>query len=94
MTDMWSEFALFRILDALEHEVIAATDDEVAGVLAELGMKPGTKGSTALVDLQFGFTFRQMTRDSEDGVETPAADETDGSPASPISPLADTPRSR
>ncbi len=94
MTEMWSKFALLRILDALETEIIAATDDEVAGVLAERGMKPGKKGSVALLDLRSGIPFHPLTRDREDGVEAPAADETNRSPLSSISPMADPPRSR
>ena len=46
------EQQLERLLAALEQELIHADDDELAAVVAELGLKPSMKGSVAL----FGVT--------------------------------------
>jgi len=43
--------ALDRILDALEHELLAASDDEVLAAANELGMRPDMKGSAAFIGL-------------------------------------------
>jgi hypothetical protein len=47
--------ALERILKALEDEIVSASDDEIAEVLAELGMKLGMKGSAATADIRLGW---------------------------------------
>lgn len=43
--------AFERLLVALEAEILAASDEEIAEVLAESGMKLGMKGSASLIAL-------------------------------------------
>jgi hypothetical protein len=53
MTTRWAERALSRILEALEREIVAMPDEEIAAVLDELGMKPAMRGSAAWADLLY-----------------------------------------
>jgi hypothetical protein len=46
------ELGLERVLAALERDLLAASDEELAEVAGELGLKPGMQGSVAL----FGVT--------------------------------------
>ena len=46
------ELGIERLLTALEQELLDASDEEIAAVASELGIKPGMKGSIAL----FGVT--------------------------------------
>jgi hypothetical protein len=69
---------LERLLSALEAEILAASDEEIAEVLAERGMKLGMKGSASLVDL---IDPRGIA-----GAE-PEADVADDGPAAPVLPL-------
>jgi hypothetical protein len=43
--------ALNRILDALERELVAATDEEILEAAKDLGMNPLMKGSAAFLGL-------------------------------------------
>lgn len=47
------ETALERILDALEHELVAASDADILEAANDLGMKPQMKGSAALIGLRY-----------------------------------------
>jgi len=49
---------LTRILEALELELIDATDDEILEAAKELGMDPKMKGSAAFLGLKFPMTWR------------------------------------
>lgn len=53
MKNAYSEQGFERVLLSLERELLAAPDDEIADVAAEIGLKPDMKGSVAL----FGVTF-------------------------------------
>jgi hypothetical protein len=89
---VYSPEALERILAALESEIIAATDDEIAEVLKELGMKPGMKGSAATADIRYRWikarygidafgarSQKDRARSSDgDGAEADAADPREG----------------
>jgi hypothetical protein len=44
-----ADLKLERLLRGIEHELLAASDDEVQAVLDELGIKPEMRGSIALV---------------------------------------------
>jgi hypothetical protein len=46
------ETALDRILDALERELIEATDADILEAADDLGMKPQMKGSAAFIGLR------------------------------------------
>jgi hypothetical protein len=46
------ETALNRILDALERELIDASDEEILEAAKDLGMNPLMKGSAAFLGLQ------------------------------------------
>jgi hypothetical protein len=46
------ETALPRIVEALERELIEASDEEVLEVVRALGMNPGMKGSAAFAGLK------------------------------------------
>ena len=52
MSNSFPELGLERVLAALERDLIAASDEEMAEVASELGLKPGMQGSVAL----FGVT--------------------------------------
>ena len=73
------ETALERILRVLESELIAASDDEIAGVLEELGMKPGMKGSAATADIRYRWLRARYGTDPRrtagERTEPPACDE-------------------
>ncbi len=47
------ETALERILDALEHELVAASDADILEAANDLGMKPQMKGSAAFIGLRY-----------------------------------------
>jgi len=49
---------LTRILQALELELIDATDDEILEAAKDLGMDPRMKGSAAFLGLKFPMTWR------------------------------------
>jgi hypothetical protein len=53
MTGPWPERALGRILDALEREIIAMPDKEIATILAEPGIWPAVPGSTLWAGLRY-----------------------------------------
>ncbi|HEY2591549.1 MAG TPA: hypothetical protein VGI35_08150, partial [Steroidobacteraceae bacterium] len=53
MTTARPELGLERVLAALEHDLLDATDQEIREAANELGMNPTLKGSAAL----FGVTF-------------------------------------
>lgn len=52
------ETALERILDALERELLEATDAEILQAADDLGMKPGMKGSAAFLGLRYSTALR------------------------------------
>lgn len=52
------ETALERILDALERELIEATDADILQAADDLGMKPGMKGSAAFLGLRYSAALR------------------------------------
>ena len=47
------ETALERILDALELELVAASDADILEAANDLGMKPQMKGSAAFIGLRY-----------------------------------------
>jgi len=94
MTDTWPEPALSRILDDLEREILAAPDDEITQVLAELGMRPGMKGSAVLLELRLGLARRRQIGGSEGGPALSPPDDLQSGPAPPIQRSSDAPRSR
>jgi hypothetical protein len=51
MTTNRADLALERLLLGIEGELLEATDDEVLAAAAELGIKPGMKGSIALIGI-------------------------------------------
>jgi hypothetical protein len=55
------ELGFERLLAALERDVLDATDEEILAVANELGMKPGMKGSIALL----GVTFMVQLKDQD-----------------------------
>ena len=63
------EIALDRLIAALEAELLAASDAEIAEVLAERGIKLGSKGSAGLVDLTLPSAFRKEPRVRDDTEE-------------------------
>jgi len=73
---------LTRIIDALEADLIAATDEDIAAVAADLGMKPHMKGSVALFDLIAGGRFGDVAihleapGEQDNGTQLPPDDET------------------
>ena len=58
VTQAFPETALERILDALEHELIGASDAEVLEAADDLGMKPRMKGSAAFLGLRYSAALR------------------------------------
>ena len=59
MTLSWPETALTRILEALEQELLQASDEEIMTVAKELGMNPAMKGSAAFADIRYGVALRR-----------------------------------
>jgi hypothetical protein len=53
------ETALERILDALEHELVAASDADILEAANDLGMKPQMKGSAAFAGLRYSKAMPQ-----------------------------------
>lgn len=49
----FSEVMLDRMLQALEQELLMASDEEVLEAAKELGMDPGMKGSAAFIGLKY-----------------------------------------
>ncbi|HEY4444257.1 MAG TPA: hypothetical protein VGN30_08205 [Steroidobacteraceae bacterium] len=47
------EISLSRLLEALEQELIEASDDEIMAAAADLGMNPRMKGSAAFAGLKY-----------------------------------------
>lgn len=58
MTQTFPETALDRILEALERELVIATDAEILEAAGDLGMKPGMKGSAAFLGLRYSAALR------------------------------------
>ena len=52
------EAALTRVLEALEQELIMASDEEILEAAKELGMNPKMKGSAAFLGLKYAATPR------------------------------------
>jgi hypothetical protein len=50
---VFPETALERILDALEHELIEASDADILEAAHDLGMKPEMKGSAAFLGVRY-----------------------------------------
>ena len=53
VTPLFPETALERILEALERELVAATDEEILEAAHDLGMKPEMQGSAAFLGLRY-----------------------------------------
>ncbi|MGO9801951.1 MAG: hypothetical protein ACLPTM_10000 [Steroidobacteraceae bacterium] len=53
MMRVFPETALERVLEALERELVAATDEELLEAASDLGMQPGMKGSAAFLGLRY-----------------------------------------
>ncbi len=53
----WPELTLERILDGLEQELIAASDQEIQDAARTLGMNPAMKGSAAFIGLRYARRF-------------------------------------
>ena len=51
---------LDRILNALEQELIEASDAELMQAASDLGMKPGMKGSAAFMGLRYSSGLRDF----------------------------------
>jgi hypothetical protein len=47
------EVSLSRLLEALEQELIDASDEEIMAAAADLGMNPAMKGSAAFAGLKY-----------------------------------------
>jgi hypothetical protein len=60
MKNSLPERAFERLLLALERELLAAGDDEIADVAGELGLKPDMKGSVALFGVTFAVDFTKL----------------------------------
>ena len=52
------EVAFTRLLDALECELLEASDQEILDAAKELGMDPTMKGSAAFMGLKYGYLPR------------------------------------
>ena len=65
------ELGFERLLVALDRDLLDATDEEILGVVDELGMKPTMKGSMALLGVTFA--VRLKDRDKEPGRRTKEA---------------------
>jgi hypothetical protein len=53
MMTAFPEVTLGRILQALEHELMEASDGEILEAAADLGMDPSMKGSAAFLGLKY-----------------------------------------
>ncbi len=53
VTQLFPETALERILEALERELVEATDGEILEAAHDLGMQPEMKGSAAFLGLRY-----------------------------------------
>jgi hypothetical protein len=53
VTQLFPETALERVLEALERELVEATDEEILEAAHDLGMKPEMKGSAAFLGLRY-----------------------------------------
>jgi hypothetical protein len=53
VTHAFAETALERVLDALEHELVEASDTDILEAANDLGMKPQMKGSAAFIGLRY-----------------------------------------
>ena len=53
LTQVFPETSLERILNALERELVEASDADILEAANELGMKPGMKGSAAFLGLRY-----------------------------------------
>jgi hypothetical protein len=53
----WPELTLERILEGLEQELIAASDEEIGDAARTLGMNPSMKGSAAFIGLRYARRF-------------------------------------
>jgi hypothetical protein len=53
VTHAFPETALERVLDALEHELVAASDTDILEAANDLGMQPQMKGSAAFIGLRY-----------------------------------------
>ena len=51
--EAFPETALERVLEALERELVAASDAEILEAAHDLGMKPEMKGSAAFIGLKY-----------------------------------------
>ena len=60
VTEVFPETALERVLDALERELIEASDADVLEAADDLGMKPQMKGSAAFLGLRYSSAFHRM----------------------------------
>jgi hypothetical protein len=52
------EVSLSRLLEALEQELIDASDEEIMAAAADLGMNPAMKGSAAFAGLKYPASLR------------------------------------
>jgi hypothetical protein len=59
MTLLWPETALTRLLEALEQELLQASDGEIMTVAKELGMNPAMKGSAAFADIKYAVALQR-----------------------------------
>lgn len=57
--------ALERLLTALEHELLDATDEEILAAAKELGMDPTMKGSSAFAGVTILVRWPAAKRDVE-----------------------------
>ena len=55
LTPVFPEVTLDRILDALERELVEATDAELLEAAEDLGMNPAMKGSAAFLGLKYPY---------------------------------------
>jgi hypothetical protein len=59
---VFPETSLERVLNALERELVEASDADILEAANDLGMKPGMKGSAAFL----GLRYASATRRTED----------------------------
>ena len=55
LTPVFPEVTLGRILDALERELLEASDTEILEAAQDLGMNPAMKGSAAFLGLKYPY---------------------------------------
>jgi hypothetical protein len=53
VTRLFPETALERVLEALERELVEATEEEILAAAHDLGMKPEMQGSAAFLGLRY-----------------------------------------